>query len=62
MADAISVPFLPGGQDHFGIGLGGKTVAAPLQLLAQLTEVEDLAVEDQAEILVGAQHGLAAGD
>ena len=37
-------------------------MAALFQLLAQFAEIEDLAVEDQADAVVGAQHRLVAGD
>ena len=49
--------------DHFGVGVGAKDVAALLELGAQLLEVVDFAVEDDPDRLVGIGHRLmAAGE
>ena len=46
-------PSAPGGEDDLGVAVGAEAVAERLQLGAQLAEVVDLAVEDDARAPVG---------
>jgi len=63
MGDAVVAPLLVGVDDRLGVGRGGEPVAVGLELLAQLPEVVDLAVEDDpdAPVLVG-DRLIAAGE
>ena len=48
-------------QDDLGVAAGAKGDAHPLQLVPQLAEVIDLAVEDESVAAVRGQHRLVAG-
>ena len=53
-------PGLPGVEDHLGVAVGAEFVAQAPQFYHQLAEIVDLAVVADAEIAVGAEHGLLA--
>ena len=53
-------PFLVAVQQHLGVRVGGEHVARRGELLAQLHEVVNFAVEHRHEVFVLVEHGLAA--
>ena len=57
--DALLAPFLVGGKQHFGVGVGPERVAERFELATQLDVVEDFAVVKQLERTVGARERLA---
>src|SRR5262249_50446819 len=59
-AQALGPPFLVGVQDHLGVAARAEDVAAGLQLGAQVEEVIQLAVVDDAASPVLVPNGLLA--
>jgi hypothetical protein len=57
----VLAPGRPRGEDHLGVAAGAKRRAPGLQLLAQLDEVVNLAVEDEPVAPARIAHGLVAG-
>src|SRR5206468_2292648 len=56
----VRAPLFVAVNDHFGIRLRSETVPPTLELLPELAEVVDLAVEDDPDCLPGIGHGLMA--
>ena len=62
--DARRAPLVEGLEQHLGVGVGEEAVAVALQLLAELAEVVDQAVEDggQAQLVVDHRLRTALGE
>ena len=62
--DACRAPLVEGLEQHLGVGVGEEAVAVALQLLAELAEVVDQAVEDggQAQLVVDHRLRTALGE
>src|SRR5262249_1074196 len=62
MVDDRRTPLLEAAQNDLGVGVvGDEGAALPLQLLAQLARVVDLAVEHECEVAIVAVQRLVAG-
>jgi len=60
MRQAALAPFLIGVNEHFGVGMGAEAVAATFERGAQMREIVDFAVEDDAHRAVFVEHRLVA--
>src|SRR5689334_418513 len=58
MLDTGFAPFLPACENHFRVRPGLKSVAAMLELRAQLAKIVNLSIEDQTGRTIWAKHGL----
>ena len=58
MVHDLAFPVLIGAQQHLRVGIAREAVTQPAQLVAQLAEVVDLAVEGQREARGGIAHRL----
>ena len=57
-AQAIRPPFLPGGEDDFGIAIGPENGAEASEFTPQFGEIVDLAIEDDGRPAIGGMHRL----